>query len=503
MGLNSKRRVTAPGPKWALPKNLSMPVKVVVTNSVCQIHNLDDHSRKVIDLNTSYKIDGAEWSQLYRDKFWDGKEHLLRKHRAMNVWNIPTGLIGEIAPLLGEDIEWEDHRRALGDTCEMAWIGKPSRDYQLEAVEAVAQDRGPWATGRGLLALPIRSGKTHTAAKIIQTNGLRTLFTVPSDLLLYQTEKSFRENLDPCPVGLIGDGHWQPEWITIATVQSLLKHPEKAKRLLAEVDQLFVDEAHKLEGPAWRAQAMNCDARYKIGLSGSINISRMIPSAPSTIWLKACTGPILCRISMARLIEAGHLVAPQVLFYVINHPKGESYNWRKASTELIVRSQLRNRAIVDLAQDAVSRGLPTMVDTGRREQLVLLRDMLRARGVSTEVLHGSVPTSKRLRILDEFQAGEIHCLIGTVLGEGIDIPCLEVVINAEGQHSRTAAIQRLRNLTPHAGKRGAIFIDFADMKNKYLRKHSLARLQIYKSIRGFKVSVVSSTVDGRFTLPAA
>ena len=81
-------------------------------------------------------------------------------------------------------------------------------------------------------------------------------------------------------------------------------------------------------------------------------------------------------------------------------------------------------------------------------------------------------------------------LLGNVLSEGIDLPCVNVVINAEGGKDDKVTVQRQRNLTIADGKTEAIFVDFLDETNPHLLKHSKARRKMYESESEFEVEVV-------------
>lgn len=461
--------------------------RVELTNSLSRVWASPALIR-ALDQLTSYPIEGAQYSQAFKSKVWDGREHLLRRARKGDHHLIPTGILGELEDWLA-DAEVVDKRRMPGERREFNWIGPPLREYQQQAIDAAIKDRG-WFTGRGLLNLPIRSGKTKLAAGLMCHLGFRTLFVVPSDLLLYQTVDALKEVMEPAPIGIVGAGEHKPDWITVATAQTLLARPKLAAKLLGESDLFIMDESHHLEGPAWRGLALKADAPYKLGLSATIFVSQLRDNAQSSIWLKACTGPILYRVSMNRLIRQGYLMRPRIVFYKFQHPVGTSkWNWQRVVKECLAQNRHRNCLIADLAERAAKKGKRVLIDTGRKDQMKSLRDYLLARDISVDIVHGGTPPQSRWGIIRKFQAGETQCLIGTVFGEGVDIPELEVVINAEGQKSATASIQRMRNLTPSEGKGEVLFIDIADLGQTHLAGHALERLKLYRGMRGFIVRV--------------
>lgn len=455
-----------------------------------EVHNGLSHIRgdrkwiRELDELTSYPIKGAEFAPSYRTGMWDGREHLLRKSRRGDFYLLPTGVLGEL-DLSG--IELIDNRRKAGERLDIGWSGHSLREYQENAVAAALDDRGPF-TARGMLNLPIRSGKTVIAAKLIQVLGVRTLFVVPSDLLLKQTYKSLGDTLGKELVGMVGGGHRNPSWITVATAQSLLKHKKLAADLLSTADLLLADECHHYENESWRNLILKGDSPFKIGLSATIFVSRLKQNDKSSIWLKACTGPILYRASMSSLIKAGHIVQPKVFFYEYKHPvSGNRWNWHRVARELLALNKSRNTLIANLALGCNQRGKSVLIDTGRRDQMKLITYLLAERGLSVEVVHGQTSSSRRWEIINAFREKKIDVVVGTVFGEGVDIPELEVVINAEAQKSPIAAIQRMRNLTPHPGKTEGWFIDIYDRGQKWLEGHAEARMKLYKGTRGFIV----------------
>jgi superfamily II DNA or RNA helicase len=455
---------------------------------------------KAVDRLTSYEVQGKQFVEAFKKHWWDGKEHLLKLSQRRGEYLMPTGVLDLLlkSKLAGE-FEVRDERRRPAERREFTWTGHPPRDYQAAAVAAAIADRGV-LTGRGLLHLPIRAGKTLVAGKIIHETGLRTLFTVPSELLLTQTARALREYIADAPVGVCGGGVWEPDWITVATVQTLLARPQAAHELLRQVDLLFFDEGHHLEAPEWRKPVLQCDAFYKIALSATVWANPEEESERGAIWLRAATGPILHKVSMQRLIELGHLVPPVITVYPVEQPANVSprSSYSSAYRALVEESEYRNSAVADLAEGAALRGYRVLVDTGRLKQMRRIREMLRARGFDVEEMSGKTSDRRRQEILADFRAKKVQIVVGTILGEGVDIPELEVVINAEAMKSKTSVIQRMRNLTECAGKTRAHMLDFADLTHPILANHSSDRLALYRGVRGFTVRSGKVAPGGKY-----
>jgi hypothetical protein len=284
-----------------------------------------------------------------------------------------------------------------------------------------------------MLHLPIRSGKTMIASILCWKTGVRALMVVPSTLLMAQTADVLRRNLPDAPVGIVGDGTWDPQYITVATIQTLLARPQEAKELLSNVGLLIQDEGHHLEGEAWRRPIIESDAYYKVGLSATIFANPDIPAERSAIWMKASVGPIRHKVSMKFMFDRGYLVPPVIAVYPVRKPDGyERVGYSTAYKQLVAESEYRNAAIAELGEQAALAGYRVLVDTGRRKQLARIEEMLSARDIATLGMHGGTPLAKRQRGLRDFKAKKVHAVVGTVLGEGVDIPELEVVDQRRG-----------------------------------------------------------------------
>lgn len=153
----------------------------------------------------------------------------------------------------------------------------------------------------------------------------------------------------------------------------------------------------------------------------------------------------------------------------------------------IIENETRNRRIVKEAREHVERGLKVVVIARFHDHINMLVEGMLDEGLDVRPITGKHSQEERADLVDEFNAGRIQVLIGTVIGEGVDIPSIEVVINAEGGKDAKATIQRQRNLTISDGKQEAVLIDFLDRTNEIFEKHSKERIAVYKSEPAFTV----------------
>ena len=96
----------------------------------------------------------------------------------------------------------------------------------------------------------------------------------------------------------------------------------------------------------------------------------------------------------------------------------------------------------------------TMVFVNTRREAERLRDALQRNGINAEALSGDVPQRKRLRMLRDFQAGELAVLIGTdVASRGLHVPGVSHVFNYDLPQDPEDYVHRIGR-TARAGAAG-------------------------------------------------
>jgi superfamily II DNA or RNA helicase len=492
-------------------------IELELTNRTLSIKGASRSAIRAIDSATSYMVAGHQFSQAFRQHHWDGKEHLLRFSKKQG-YSVPAGLIAKVMLALREEklkFRVIDRTRVRHPRRVLKWNPElPLRDYQLGAIRAAI--RGKPIAGLGILKMPIRSGKTRTAARLISVFGRPTLFLVPSKMLLRQTVKVLEHALPDTPIGIIGDGEFNPQFVTVSTIQSLDRmrgrrggpkgkgHPPDPRyvALLRAFDVLIADECHHFSGEGqWYKVLLDFDARFKIGLSATAFPESESERERGIIWMLGVLGPILCEVGVSELVEAGHLMRQHVRMYRVMRPRGlKSARWSHTlRVRAIEQNKDRNRLIVRLAAEEVADGAKVLIVANRLSHIATLTDLMDEEGLDYRVIVGKDDSESRASKVEGLESGEYNVLIGTVLSEGVDIPCINCVINAEGGARPIQAVQRQRNLTVANGKKAAVFIDFYDMMNPYFKRHSRARLEAYVSEESYRVKLVKNANVGRCT----
>lgn len=540
-------------------------LKLTLTNSSINISGAPRRVLKELDEVASYKVAGYFWSAAYKNGYWDGRHNLLKENPKTKERFAPPGMLDpflEVLKDMGVAFEVDDKRRE-GAPIEVSWDpALKLRRYQLRAIKR--------ARNGGIINMPIRAGKTKTAAGLIAITKRSTVFIVPSKQLLHQTKAALVETLG-IEVGTIGDSEWDLKPVTVASVQSLararnttisgaraaarerwpklfnaalkkldkgekptadafreiLKHykakgwtldskalkenedkllkaylkaaADRARETIARFaalkghfTMLIMDECHHLTAGEWQRAVNALGCRYRVGLSATAYPDRTKEQAKGVIWLVGICGPIRIRISMSDLIDEGFLCQTRIIWHDIDQPRGKSTSrWsQKLQKMLVTENRYRNEIICDYAERFAAAGHRILIVCGRLDHVDALSKNLRMREVPHNVVTGQgedVDVSVRNRKISQLIDGSKPVVIGTVFGEGVDIPEADVVINAEGGKDDIATVQRLRCLTKMPGKEQAIVVDFNDLTNKYFKAHSAARMKVYKSEPAFVI----------------
>jgi superfamily II DNA or RNA helicase len=365
------------------------------------------------------------------------------------------------------------------------------RDYQIDAVRTFMRN------GIGILELATGSGKTEIAIEIIRQLKCKTLFMCDKIELLRQTKKRIEEALG-IEVGQIGAGVTDIKPITVATIQTLVKHIAEHKEYLAGINLAVYDECHKTPAKSYiKVSRYLIGTTYRLGLSAT-----PFRDDGHTLAINGVTGYPIVDLSSKVLIDNGWLVQPMVIFIkdymskeVIKEKESEckiglineTPKYPKYYEVFIANNKYRNNKIVDIVNQ--HKGKKILILTKLIEHGSLLSSLIEG----SKHLYGATNKEERKEMLQDFISGKFNILVGTmsIFGEGLDIPPLGVIINAAGNRGDVKTIQVLgRILRKFEGKNSAIYFDFIDQP-KFLYSASLARKRILIK-EGHTVEVISS-----------
>jgi len=482
--------------------------KIKFDNQVGQLETVDRKVLNAVYDTLTYYRPGYKFTQAFKEGRWDGKICLLNRGN----WTFPAGLVHWVKDIVekkGVDIELVDLRDqsrrmppVSNEKIAQILEGKELRDYQVDAIQSI------FRSTRGIIQSPTGSGKTVIAAGAIkvglEVGGLRTLFLTHQKELLHQTQQSFiSSGID---AGIVGDGERVFRPVTVATVQTLYAGFEKRNHLraitkhanpeimalLASADMIILDEAHRGDAETFQLVINACkNAYYRIGLTAT----PLMKGVESDIKLMCVTGEVIFRITIQDLVDRGLLAQPYIKFVRVVQPQiklnpaGRPFTYQQAYKIGVTDNAFRNDLVVDEAVALSAAGETVLILVSQIGHGKRILQLLRTRysGLSVSFIHGSKTGDERERALDDLAKGKLNILISsTITDEGVDIKNISAVVLAGGMKSTIKLYQRIgRAMRPKKGLNRALIVDFIDLTNKHLAKHSLQRFTAIKEEPGF------------------
>lgn len=475
----------------------SQMTKLIVGNVFTMLSQPTEAALHTVYDCLSYKMENFDIikkrlvKQNPRLRHWDGTKSFYdtRNRRFL------SGFLPRVADALRKDgVPFEisyDEQRVMANwfTKDIPQLkGITLRDYQERAIIDFFTAR------RGVAKLATGAGKTEIAIAVTAKAAVPTIFLTHRVNLLYQTAKRFANRLPHMAnqIGIIGNGQFSPNNITIATVQTIqamMKKDKKAtEELLSNFQLLIIDEAHRSGSPQFYEAAIACkNAMLRLALTAT---PFMKGNCEDDMYLEGISGNILTNVAAKELIDAGVLARPFFRFIPVNTPlERKLTHWRDIYEHGIVKNMARNKLIVTNALKMVEMGKKTLIIVQEVKHGKIIERVLHDMGVNARYVDGQNSYAERERALKQLEKGKLDTIITTsIFDEGIDVGEIGAVILAAGNKSAPALFQRTgRAIRRKEDENFAIIIDFIDNHHQKLLAHSLRRYELIKNEPGFTI----------------
>lgn len=367
------------------------------------------------------------------------------------------------------------------------------KEFQKNIIKKLFSNQ---VNGRGVIVAPTGSGKTVIALAISSLNN-DTIFLVHTKDLMYQTYERYCECFGKDKVGLIGGGkldikkEYQYYICLYKTLWNILKFGDWSSPELASVklstffNVLIVDEVHHLSKFKSRyAEVVKAiHSPIRVGLTATPFKYEGHNSDEGFFVNEGLLGPQIDIVESQYLIEEGIMSKPNIK--LVNTEKNKSLNGLTKYSDIyeegIVKNRFRNLQIIQLAKKYVKEKKSVLILVDKIKHGEILSLMLkRNKNIDHIFIQGDSKEEIRTNAKDKLDKKKIDIVIATtIFKEGVDIPNLDVYINAAGGKGETPVIQKIgRVLRATDKKKEAIIIDFLD-NGKYLAEHSLQRIKYY------------------------
>ena len=339
--------------------------------------------------------------------------------------------------------------------------------YQEKALQGLFSGRN------GILQAPCGSGKTQIGLQLIKKIGGKALWLTHTKKLLEQSkqrcEMYFTGDFGTITEGSVNIGRD----ITFATVQTMSKIDTELYK--NEFDIVVVDECHHCVGSPTKVMQFykiltNCNARYKYGLSATLNRSDNLMCS-----VFAIIGDVLYTITKeevgSKIISAEHVkVDVDIEYNMLDYLDYDgTINFTKLITMLSSNEQ-RNKIIIDKVFDNLGR-----------KQLILCHRVKQVEDLSNVISKFTKVACITGKIQNRNYDADVIVATYSLAKEGLDIPDLNVLHLATPQKNESVTEQSVGRIERNvAGKQTPICYDYVDNDISYCRNCYTIRRRILK-----------------------
>lgn len=361
------------------------------------------------------------------------------------------------------------------------------RDYQAAAVQAVIDNKVKKISfPRGGLKEATNAGKTIICAGLYEAYRKPTIFVMNSAELFRDALRDLPKMMKSGKMGYIGNGKVIMGDVMICMVMSLknrLKEPQ-VKKWLSTVKVALFDEGDMADNKTNKTVITNLySTPVRVALSGTLQAvtkkdgNILKKDLPHYLNIEGFFGPLIHETTNRQMIDMGLSSEVQVKFVRGNELNlGKTY--AEQVDECIIKNKTRNKKII--------KRIKYHADKGRTNQLIILQRHEHIKkvfkllqkanlGLNIDWVHHS--RRDRFRVVDEFKAGKIDILIGSmILKRGKNFPLMKYMLNAGAGKSPENIIQLLGRAF-----RGCKFYEDMWDEGTYLKRHSRKRDLYYRN----------------------
>lgn len=308
-------------------------------------------------------------------------------------------------------------------------------------------------------------GKTFTALAIAKKFRQKTLIITHTVALRTQWEKEIKKVFG-IEAGVIGSGRYEVDSpIVVGNIQTLYKIREK---IIKTFGTLIVDECHHIPANTFNRLVDSSYARYKIGLSGTVE-----RKDGRHVMLPDYFGHTRFTPPKENYMEP----SIDVIQTKIRFMDGAKIPWANRINDLVSQEEY-GKLICFLAAAYRKQGHKVLLLSDRVYFLKRVKETL---GEYCELITGEVSLEERDKKIKKVQEGKVDILLGTqsIFSEGISVNPLSCLILATPVNNTPLLTQLIgRVIREHPGKQDPVVVDI-NLKGKTAEKQAKLRLGHY------------------------
>lgn len=439
---------------------------------------------------------------------WDGKIKYITERGLFKIGLLPSVIIA-LDEMGLKNVKIIDQRLPVPIVNKpITEIGRfKLRPEQVTAVNSILHNKinnNPFHIG--VLDYTVNAGKTliMAATYLSFKKRLKTLLITNDADWLRQSQEEFKEYLPGEDITFI-QGRSKKPWtqFNIGMVQSLSRNMKFYQNEMAKVDMVFVDEADQASSKQYSNVLSHLyNTRVRIGLSGTIYMSKLAKDKVKNMNLRAFFGDVIAKFTLKESIKKGYstnvvvkMIEVGKYFKAHNPECTLGNNYREIYDKCIIDNPVAVAPIIYRVKFNLDRGrIPLLIVCKFVKHAELIYRLLKnALGDTYNIacVHVKTKDKQRKQIMQDFRSGEIQILISTtIIARGKNFPLLKSMINAGSMKAQEKSIQFLGRLVrTHKSKTKGYFDDI-HYPGKYLDNHGRSRRRYYQE-QGLKVIRIS------------
>ena len=315
-------------------------------------------------------------------------------------------------------------------------------------------------------------GKTFTGLALAGKLGQKTLVVTHTVPLRNQWAKEVEKVYGFTP-GIIGSGRFDTSSpVVIGNTQTLYRNIDKIRK---EFGTIILDEMHHVSSPTFSKIIDTSHARYKIGLSGTIERK----DGKHVVFRDYFSPTVYKPPKENFLTPSVHIYRSEVRF-----PDGSNIPWAKRVNALVNNDEYRH-SVAMIASAYAARGHKVLVVSDR---VHFLKSCAELTGDKSICVTGEVAHEDREKLVDEILYGDKEILYGTqaIFSEGISVNTLSCLILATPINNEPLLTQLIgRVVRKHDNKRDPVVIDI-HLKGKTAQRQASNRMGYYMK-QGYQI----------------
>lgn len=368
-----------------------------------------------------------------------------------NLISIPSGR----EDLIPEGYEIVDKRSYV--PCEFPEFRGALRPSQQEVYDTIEDSC--------ILNAWVSFGKTFTALAVAGKLKQKTLVITHTVALREQWKREIKK-VYGITAGTIGSGMFETDSpIVVGNVQTLYKDLNKVNDLFG---LLILDEMHHVSSRTFSEIVNKSRARYKIGLSGTIERK----DGKHVVFTDYFSRRVLKPPAENFMMPQVHLVNSHVRF-----PDGAKTPWARRINELAFNEEYQHSVAI-MAATYAAKGHKVLVVSDRVRFLKSCAELVGEKAISVT---GSVPHEQREKLMSSITSGEKEILFGTqsIFSEGISLNVLSCLILGTPINNEPLLTQLCgRVLRLQEGKKQPVIVDI-QLRGNTAKRQAKNRLGFY------------------------